>query len=146
MGSSSDKKPRISSKILSRALFFNSFFGVSSGDETLRLMLDTQRVLNGKQTNSSPKRNSAAPRVLLTLSQIISEFKNPDNQRSVYTLTCELLPLYKFLDLVLYCDLDDELKTAHSQRNRGYCHAWQYENKCVKANVSELKAVIRNAP
>ena len=63
-------------KFLAARCIFNSFFG--AGDETLRLMLDTQRVLNGKQTHSSPKRNSAAPRVLPTLSQIISEFKNPD--------------------------------------------------------------------
>ena len=54
------------------ARIFNSFFVVSSGDETLRLMLDTQRVLNGKQTHSSPERNSAAPTVLPTFSQIIS--------------------------------------------------------------------------
>ena len=144
------KNLKFRQKFLAARCIFNSFFGVLSGDETLRLMLDTQRVLNGQQTHSSPKRNSAASRVFPTLSQIISEFKNPDETiwatpDQYITHTCELLPLYKFLDLVLYCDLDDELKTAHSQRNREYYHAWQYENKCVKANVSELKAVVRNA-
>jgi len=42
---------------------FNSLLCVSSGDETLSLMLDTHGVLNGKQTHSSLKRNSAAPKV-----------------------------------------------------------------------------------
>ena len=67
-------------KFLAARCVFNSFFGVSSADETLRLMLDTQRALNGKQLiiHSSPKRNSDVPRGLPTLSQIISEFKNPD--------------------------------------------------------------------
>ena len=88
-------------KFLAARCVFNSFFGVSSGDGTLRLMLDTQRALNGKRDNRD----------------------NLSDPRSVYTHTCELLLLYKFLDLVLYCDLDDELKTAHNQRNRGYCHA-----------------------
>ena len=70
------KNLKFRQKFLAARCILNSFFGVSSGDETLRLMLD--RVLNGKQTHSSPKRNSAAPRVLPTLSQIISEFKIPD--------------------------------------------------------------------
>ena len=42
-------------KFLAARCVFNSFFGVSSGDGTLRLMLDTQRALNGKQIDYSFK-------------------------------------------------------------------------------------------
>ena len=42
-------------KFLAARCVFNSFFGVSSGDGTLRLMLDTQRALNGKQIDYSYK-------------------------------------------------------------------------------------------
>ena len=42
-------------KFLAARCVFNSFFGVSSGDGTLRLMLDTQRALNDKQIHYSFK-------------------------------------------------------------------------------------------
>lgn len=42
-------------KFLAAHCVFNSFFGVSSGDGRLRLMLDTQRALNGKQIDYSFK-------------------------------------------------------------------------------------------
>ena len=42
-------------KFLAARCVFNSFFGVSSGDGTLRLILDTQRALNGKQIDYSFK-------------------------------------------------------------------------------------------